>query len=54
LLINKGATQMNTAELIAALKAIQEACRTTEYRGPLSHAAISDMAQAAIAKARRS
>lgn len=39
------------AEQLTALKAVLTACRTTEYRGPLSHAQIADMVAAALAKA---
>lgn len=41
----------NHANLLAALKALKEGCRATEYREPLSHAQLADMATAALAKA---
>ena len=38
-------------DMLAALKRIVEACVAKDYRGPLTHAQIADMAIAAIAKA---
>jgi len=40
-------------DLYLALAQIIEACHTTEYRDPLTHAQISDIASFALLKARR-
>lgn len=39
------------ADLLAALRVVEAGCRTTEYRDPLNHAKLADVARAAIAKA---
>lgn len=38
-------------DLLAALVAVYEACQTKDYRDPLTHAAIADIARAPIARA---